>query len=149
MTNEEYLKDRVDNQIGWYSKKSKINKRLYIGLTISQMAVSATIPLFSFLLNINWVIAALGIIITISTGLIQLFKCHEKWLQYRQTCEVLKREKLLYLNKIQPYNDEAQFETFVRNIEGVISHEVNCWVQINKNERNDINNGKKASIYQL
>ena len=49
MTPEEYLKDRVENQINWYDRKSIRNKEWFCFLQIIVLAMSGAVPVVSML----------------------------------------------------------------------------------------------------
>ena len=44
MTTNNYLTDRVDDQIDWYDKKSSWNQRMFKQLQILQIVAAASIP---------------------------------------------------------------------------------------------------------
>ncbi|GAA4271597.1 DUF4231 domain-containing protein [Aquimarina gracilis] len=136
MNEEQYIKDRVEDQIKWYGTKSAANKRMHLwtkGLIIS---FSAFIPLISGFLKsgpeyLNYVVGALGMVVAILTGISELMKFQEKWAKYRTTAETLKHEKFLYMTKSGHYHAEkAQFNQFVSRIETYISTENSEWSKI-------------------
>ena len=138
---KEYIKERLDPQIEWYSKKSKHCQKLYKTIQIIEIILAATIPLlsgYSDILLISIIIGILGIIITILESIAKLNKYHEYWIQYRSTCEILKYQKHIYLTSSAPYNkeDESVDNLFVRNIEQIISSEKNQWKSINTKTNN-------------
>jgi len=135
MTEQDYLKDRVDDQINWLGNKSILYKKSYRRLRTIILITSALIPLLSgFITDINWPLKMLvglgGVIVAVSQGMISINKYHELWLQYRATSEALKREKLLYLAKVGAYaNADQAFEHFVLTIEAILSDENKQWVE--------------------
>ena len=44
MNQEDYLKDRLDNQIDWYDKKSQWNQKWFKRLQVFQLIAAAIIP---------------------------------------------------------------------------------------------------------
>jgi hypothetical protein len=129
MTPEEYLEQRVDDQINWYDSKSGSNQRWHKNLRAVEIICAALIP---FIANSSWecsnfVVGTLGVIIAICAGMSALNKYQENWLNYRATAETLKHEKFLYLTKSTPYNNENSFNSFVKRIEGLISKENSQW----------------------
>ena len=109
MDAEEYLKDRLEEQIDWYEKKSLWNKNMLLLLRIIEIVCAAMIPLLSGYLDyptlsIAKVIGVLGVIIAICAGTIALFQFQEHWMEYRSTAECLKNEKFLFLTQVEPYN---------------------------------------------
>lgn len=141
MTEDKYLKERVEDQINWYSKKSAINKKYHLATRTLVMIFAALIPFVAGYLTteniwLNHYIALLGVLTAVFSGLSVLFKFQEKWSEYRTTSETLKQEKYLFLTKSGPYdNQEETFKIFVKRIEHLISKENTAWSQyINKEE---------------
>ena len=139
MNEQEYLKDRVDEQINWYSNKSSTNKTFHLWSKGLIIVFAALIPFASGFLKpdtswLNYIIATLGMLTAILTGLSALLKFQEKWTEYRTTSETLKHEKFLFVTKAGPYdNEEESFKLFVSRIENLISKENSAWSQyINK-----------------
>jgi hypothetical protein len=138
MTEQEYIKTRIDDQITWYSNKATTNKfynHLTKGLII---AFSAIIPFIAGLefctTTKNVILGIFGSLISILSGLSGLLKFQEKWTEYRTTSETLKHEKLLFLTKTGPYNVEPEpFKLLVTRTENLVSKENSAWSQyINK-----------------
>lgn len=139
----EYIKNRVDEQIEWYSKKSQLAQKRYKTFQIAEIIMAALIPLLSGYVTkhvlIPFIIGLLGVVISIIESITKLNKYHENWIQYRTTCELLKYHKNLYLTHTHPYSssNETIENIFVQNIEDIISSENNQWKSINvANEEN-------------
>lgn len=131
---EEYLKDRVDDQINWYDRKSQTNQRWYKWLRIMEVVAAASIPfLVGYMTEgefwIKFVVGFLGVVVTVITGIIGLYRFQENWIEYRTTCESLKHEKYLFLTQSEPYAGEKSFPFFVERIEALISTENTKWYQ--------------------
>ena len=135
MNEQQYLTERLDDQLNWYSDKSQWNQRWYKRLKKIEIACAALIPFCSGLGN------EFGLIITIPTGVLGVsvaicmavmstHKYHENWIQYRITAEQLKHEKFLYLTQASPYNSINRFETLVLRVENLISGENSNWSQV-------------------
>lgn len=135
MNIEDYISERVDGQIKWHSEKSKKYQACYKKLQIAQMILSSSTPLLSGFF-MQWkctpfLVALVGLIITIISGFLTLNRYHEKWIEYRATCELLKREKYLYLMQVPPYGcNKNSEEVFVSNIESILYAENNNWKEI-------------------
>lgn len=141
MTEEEYIKERVDDQIKWYSDKSSTNKLLHLWSKGLVIVFAALIPFAAGFITavtiwLNYVIATLGVLTAIFTGLSALLKFQEKWNEYRTTSETLKHEKYLFKTNSGPYDGEEEaFKLFVSRIENLISKENSAWSQyINKDD---------------
>lgn len=131
MNEEEYLKDRLNDQIDWYDKKSQTNQKWFKRLRLLEIVVAAIIP---FLAGIGTsvpyysiIIGGLGVMIAVSAGLSALYKYHENWIEYRTTSETLKHEEYLYQTKCQPYDGDDAFCKLVQRVEGLISKENTQW----------------------
>jgi|TARA_B100000315_G_C14540519_1_gene570646 hypothetical protein len=140
MTTDAYIKDRLDDQITWYSNQSKSNQKYYKRLKIIEIVIASFIPFFAGvgiqLKYYSITIGILGLIVAISAGVIVLYKYHENWIKYRTTCEMLKHEKYLFLTKCAPYNLEDAFCLLVSRVEILISKENTQWSEYSVNTKN-------------
>lgn len=127
MNESEYLKDRLEDQINWYSKKSTQNKRCFFLFNGMASIVAALIPVLFHFKDINPYIPFFGVLITILISFSSLLKFHELWVSYRTTSESLKHHKFLYISKVKPYHLEGRFHTLVENVEAIISKENSTW----------------------
>lgn len=140
MNMEDYMKNRVDNQILWYDNKSMHCQKVYKFWQTVEIIVAALIPLLSGYSNMHIsiaiIIGIMGAVIAIIESITKLFKWHENWIEYRTTCELLRYQKQLYLTNSAPYNTKPETidNIFVRNIENIISSENNKWKNINLQE---------------
>ena len=135
MNKEQYIKERLDDQIKWYSSKSRSNQKMYKRLRFLEIISASTIPFLSgFSSNIpysEWIIGLLGMVIAISAGAGSLFKYHENWLEYRSTTEALKQERILYLAEVAPYDTDTEdrFKVLVTRAENIMSNEKSNWLK--------------------
>jgi len=134
MNQEDYLKDRLDNQIDWYDKKSQWNQKWFKRLQVFQLIAAAIIPFLTGYLRpdgfwIKFSIGAIGVLIAAVGAVLGLYKFQENWLEYRTTCESLRHEKYLYLTNTEPYNQPDSFSILVKRIESQISKENSNWAQ--------------------
>ncbi|AOT08312.1 DUF4231 domain-containing protein [Pseudoalteromonas luteoviolacea] len=140
MNKEQYLKDRVDNQINWYNKKSKSNQMWFKSLRIIEIVSAAIIPFVAGYSNSiphgMVFIGVLGVIIAICAALTALNKYQENWLVYRTTCEALLQEKFLFMTNAKPYNNEEAFSKFVTRVESLLSKENTQWARSVKEKPN-------------
>ena len=95
-TAEEYIKNRLDEQQNWYSKKAAQSKTRYHASQIIIIAAGALIPIINIVdiatVEIRLASSILGGIILATTGILQLLKSQENWVLYRSTAEILKKE---------------------------------------------------------
>ena len=138
ITESDYIKNRLDDQISWYSRKASTNKAFHHWTKGLIIFFSAIIPLvagieFQHLIK-NIILGILGSFIAILSGLSGLLKFQEKWTEYRTTSETLKHEKILFQTRTGPYDEESDsFKLLVTRIENLVSKEHSAWSQyINK-----------------
>ena len=131
MKEEEYINDRLDDQINWYSNRSKTNQTWFKRVRLVEITAAAIIPFLAGIGPIipyyQLIIGVLGVIIAVSAGLSSLYKFHENWIEYRTTSETLKHEKYLYLARCSPYDSEDAFCRLVQRVESLISKENSQW----------------------
>ena len=136
LTPDEYISERVDDQIGWYDNKSQRSQRWFKRFRGLEIIAAGIIPLFAgFGGGSTWsliVVGVLGAIVAILASLLSLNQFQENWIEYRTTCESLKHEKYLFLTSAEPYNEEGPFGLFVQRIESLISKENSAWSQYTK-----------------
>lgn len=130
----EYLAKRVDDQINWYDVKSLWNQTWFKRLRIAEIVAAALIPFLTAIpappgWDMKYIIAGLGVLITVVAGVLALFQFQERWTEYRATCEALKKERFLFLTKSDPYVAGDGFSMFVQKVETLLSKENTNWVQ--------------------
>jgi hypothetical protein len=129
----EYIKQRLEDQIAWYARKSMANQRAYKLLRITEIIAAALIPVLSGYAgahpSILLIVALLGALIALIAGLLGLYQFQENWTGYRGTSEALKHEKFLFLTKTDPYNIDAAFPLLTQRVESLISKEHSSWAQ--------------------
>jgi Protein of unknown function (DUF4231) len=149
MTPAEYIEKRLEDQISWYNRKSISYQSKYKRLRKAELIGAALLPLLGGLaisvpnllggsanpaaLNagtiITMVVALLGASIAIIAGLLGLGRYQEQWLEYRSTCEGLKREKILFQARVAPYDANEPFHLLVQRAETLMSSENIKWMQ--------------------
>ncbi|MDH3694537.1 MAG: DUF4231 domain-containing protein [Gammaproteobacteria bacterium] len=134
MNEEEYIEQRVDDQILWYSNKSGWNQKVYKRLRVLEIVCAASIPFLvshvtAETVTLKVVVGVLGVCVAVVSGAVALYKFHENWVQYRSTSESLKHEKFLFLTKTEPYDIDESYPLFVQRIEFIISNENSNWSQ--------------------
>ena len=127
-----YIKERLDDQISWYEKKSAYNKIRFRITQIIIIIAGAIIPIINLSVpkgseeNALLTTAILGSIVTIVAAFSQMEKYFETWILYRTTVEALKREKFLYANDAANYSnlkDEDKNRLLVERVEVLLSSE--------------------------
>jgi len=120
-TKKDYLENRLDNQIEWYSSKSSKYKCYFLIMRTTEIIIAAIIPVLFYYPTVKSCIPLLSVIIVVLVVLMSLFKIHENWILYRTISESLKHEKYLYLTKTEPYRGSENFSILVNNVEQIVS----------------------------
>ncbi len=149
MTTNDYLTDRVDDQINWYDKKSSWNQRMFKLLQILQIIAAASIPILTGFITkdtegMKHVVAGIGALIAIISGVLSLYKFQENWIQYRTVSESLKHQKYLFLTKTYPYNTDDATHVLVETVENLISQENSTWSKYTQQKGKQESNPKEA-----
>ncbi len=138
MKEEDYLKERLCNQLSWYSKKSKHNQIGFKLTRIIEIIFATLIPFFSGMSDkipySSWVIGSLGASIAIAASISSLFKFHENWIEHRTTAELLKHEKYTYRTCTKPYDTDERLGLLVSRVEALISKENSAWASATKKQ---------------
>jgi hypothetical protein len=136
MNAQEYIEQRLDNQIAWYDAKSQYNQRAYKRIRIFEIVAASAIPLLSAGPRLGdyggIVVGVLGASIAICSGVSALYKFHELWIEYRTIAETLRHHRFLFLTQARPYHEADAFTLFVEAVEGVVSKENSNWGSFNK-----------------
>lgn len=150
MNSDEYIQERLQDQIDWYDRKSLTNQKTFKWLRKVEIIFAAFIPFLSGLMVkydthivvFSTIIGLLGIAVTIFTGMLALGKYQENWIEYRTTCESLKKEKYMFQTKVEPYDVEDAFSILVQRIETLVSKENTNWAQYMMRPEEEKKNGK-------
>ena len=133
MTPDEYVAQRLDDQVAWYDGKSLAAQTSFKWLRRAEIAAAAVIPLLAGFATdhpaVPIAIGILGAIVVVLAAFQSLGQYHENWLEYRTTCESLKHEKFLFLTKSEPYDSDNAFALFVERVESLVSKENSAWAQ--------------------
>lgn len=145
MDAQQYLTERVQDQIDWHNRKSAANQRNYKQLQVIVIASSALLPLLagfqSTTPQLGYAIGAIGVVIAVLTGVASLYRFQELWVDYRMTAEALTQEKYRFLTQSSPYDKDASLAQLVQRVEAVLSHQNSQWQQVAKGK-----SGEKGTI---
>lgn len=134
---EKFLKDRYRKETDWYDRESIKNHKYYRFFQWSAIALSAMTPIL-ILIGIDWVrwiAVGTGALVAISTAALKTFKYQENWINYRTTCETLRKEIHFYNAGIQGYECMEDKEAlFIERVESLISRENTLWVVTHEKE---------------
>lgn len=134
MQEQEYIINRLDNQIAWYDTKSQLNKSRFTALRTAELVVAATVPFVVGLITpdlmpLKFLAQVLALLVVIIAGLISLYRFQELWFEYRTTSESLRHEKFLYETKAKPYDIDQPFPLLVQRVEAQISRQHSVWLE--------------------
>lgn len=142
MNEEEYIKERLNGQLKWYSEKSSKFQKKYKIWQMIKIIAALIIPLLIFLMEkcpeIKYVISILGAFIAFIESYLKIYNYRELWNTYRATLEKLKREKVFFLTKTGIYKtNKDSFELFVTNCEQMMKSENTVWGNITNQKSTD------------
>lgn len=125
--------DRLEDQIGWYDRKSAMNQRWFKRLKGVQLVAAAAIPVAATFPLDGWVTGTLGAGIVVLEGFQQLNQHQQNWISYRSTCESLRHEHYLFEAGAGPYaaTDDPP-RLLAERVEALISQEHAKWVDTRK-----------------
>ena len=121
--------ERLEDQLGWYDRKSADCQKSYKRVKLIQLVVGATVPVVAGLQITAAVTATLAALVVVAEGAQQLYQWQTNWVLYRSTAEVLKHEKYLYLAAAGPYSTNDRHRVLAERIEGLVSQEHAKWTE--------------------
>lgn len=137
MTEAEYVEQRLDDQIGWFDRKSGLNQSRYKRIRVVEIAAAAAVPVL-VALGQEAGAAVAGALVTVVAGLLLVYKFDETWTSYRTTWSALQREKILHGTRVAPYDDEdSRFRRLVKRVEAILGAENEGWVEMRSSESED------------
>jgi hypothetical protein len=137
-----YIEDRYFDQINWYDGKAQENQTKYRRLQWTLIILAAMTPAL-IELDLNELIGSgfghlatvTSVVVAILTAAMKTFKYQENWINYRTTCETLRKEKYFYDGGIGEYRSAANAEAiFIERVESVIARENTLWLSAKKPE---------------
>jgi ABC-type multidrug transport system fused ATPase/permease subunit len=129
MSDNDVTLARLEDQINWYDKSSNSSQQKFKLLKIAVIVAAALIPfLTAFSAVPPFIVAVLGILVTVLEGIQQLNQYQANWISYRSTCEALKHEKFLFLASAGPYSTAKNSQQLLaERIESLVSQEHAKW----------------------
>ncbi len=123
-----YAWERLEDQLGWYDRKSAHHKNWFQRFKVLQIVIAASIPVVAGGGAGAWITGSLGASIVALESFQQLFQFQQNWLGYRATAEALKHEKFVFLAHAGPYRDApAPDALLAERVEGLVSQEHAAW----------------------
>ena len=145
VTFDKYLSDRYFAEISWYDVKSMRNQVWYRTLQWGLIVLSASTPVVIALAqrsnSLPWMKSLsliTSVLVAILSTSLKAFKFEENWINYRTTCETLKKEIHFFNAGIDEYKDNQDREgLFVKRVEALISRENTLWLTtVEEKEKN-------------
>lgn len=117
----EYIKERLEQYIGWYDRKAVSTKAKYLRMRAVSVVGGSLVPV---LVNIDiqymrFATTLISLTVVILVSLESVFHYREQWKNYRSTEQYLSREKVLFLTGEGPYKKLQGNETFILLVERV------------------------------
>ena len=126
-----YVKNRYDPQIAWYDRKAIANQRVYRTLQWGILVLAAVTPILvaAGAEWQRWSAVVVSALVAIGTAALKAFKYQENWINYRTTCETLRKEIHFLEAGVGEYRQaEDPFALFVERVEVLISRENTLWL---------------------
>ena len=140
---KDVVMDRLDDQAGWYDRKSTSAQRSFKVLKTLTFVLAGLVPLSAAFDMPASIAAVFGFGVLVAEGLLQLNQYEQQYLLYRSTAEMLKHEKYLFLASGGPYADaENPRRMLAERVESLVSQEHARWVASHE-ERKKKNEGKE------
>ncbi len=156
---DDYLKNRYEDQMNYYSKKASENRDKYRKYQWALIILSALTPVIAALdsipiklefihldvsLQTKMIVVTISAIVAILTTGLKTFNYFELWVTYRRTNEELKREIYYYNFYVGPYGvpDINRESLFVMQVENILDKEHGQWAparQLQENLKNPKN----------
>lgn len=135
MDEQQYIEQRVDDQIAWHDRKSGWNQRWYSLVQIATILSAALVPFVAVLEAVpsapTWlykcVVGILGVTAAVAAGISSVYRFQERWVDYRMTAETLRSEKYWFMARVAPYDGEDAFSDFVTNVEAMLTGQNERW----------------------
>jgi hypothetical protein len=137
--------DRAEYEIGWYEKHATASRVSYCTIKLLEILLAAFVPVAVGLNAPKLVTGSLGGLVVVLEGVQQLFRFHDNWIRYRQTCEDMLREKYLYAALAGDYADTPNPKRLLaERIESLAGSETHQWINLQKTD-DDNNHDDKAT----
>lgn len=120
---------RLEDQLGWYDRKSIRAQRAYRILKLAQLVIGAAVPVVAGLDFPPYVTATISAILVVSEGVQQLYQWQTNRVLYRRAAEALKREKYMYLAGVGEYAGPDPAQKLAARIELIFLDEHAKWTE--------------------
>ena len=118
---------RLEDQLGWYDRKSMSCQRAYKRTKTAQLVLGSAVPVLALTQDAAILTAAVAAAVVVLEGVQQLNQWQSNWVLYRSTAEALKHERYLYLAHAGPYRGRDAAAVLAERVEGLVSQEHAKW----------------------
>ena len=137
---EKYLQERYTPQVTWYDFKAGKNQLLYVTFQWGLIILAALTPVLVALSTkfpnspwFYWIPTVSSALVAILGSSLKTFRYQENWINYRATCELLRKEYYLYQAGVDEYEHVTDKDSlFVDRVETIMARETNAWVVTQK-----------------
>lgn len=141
---EKYLEERYHPQIKWYDTKAIANQNTYKIIQWLVIILAAVTPVLVAVAIKgtweHWVAVVISALVAIGTAALKTFKYQENWINYRTTCETLRKEIHYYNARINDYETSNDpMALFIERVEALISRENTLWLTVQKKKTDNKN----------
>ncbi len=140
MDSYNYIDSRLLPQIKYYETLSKRSHNKYRIMSISNIVLTALIPVISLSpidsIIVKYVVAILSAIVSIFTSVIYLDKYKETWIQFRTTAESIKSEYAKFCSHTCDYkniNNEERINLLITRCENLMNDSHTNWIEFTTN----------------
>lgn len=144
---EDYIEQRLDDQMNWFDRKSQVYQKQYKRLKLLQIALASLIPLMAGYMGefefLKYFIGAFGVIITLVEAVASMNNYQTNWLEYRVMAESLKRERFLFLTQCSPYDDIDADKKLILKVEALLAEENSQWVETMRQQQQQLDENEQ------
>lgn len=119
--------ERLEDQVGWYDRKSLHCQRAYKRTKTAQLILGSAVPVLALADAPAVATAIVAAVVVVLEGVQQLNQWQANWMLYRSTAEALKHERFLYLACAGPYQGTERSVVLAERVEGLVSQEHAKW----------------------
>ena len=115
MTPEEYIDERLNEQIAWYDSAANTSKSKYLNYKAATVIGGAIVPVLvnlDIIPYINIVTTIISLMVVLLVSLESVFHYREQWTNYRSTEQNLRNEYFLFVTQDGPLRWPEQRGSF-------------------------------------
>jgi len=137
---DSYLNERYYPQVNWYDEKAIWNQKIYKQMQWGIIVLAALTPILVVIGGVweRWLAVIVSVLVAIGTAGLKTFNYQENWINYRSTCEALRKEIHYYNSKIDSYEKaDDSIALFVKRVEALLSRENTMWLTVHNQKEED------------